>query len=52
MTNPPKVRTQLRVAAIGASERRMSDWLIPPILVPVLLTIMIGLRALSLANPW
>lgn len=34
------------------AEGGKAGWLVPPVLVPVLLTIMIGLRAAYLAYPW
>jgi hypothetical protein len=47
MTNFPKTQTQRGIAVATAR-----SWLVPPVLIPVLLTIMIGARAVYLAYPW
>ena len=47
MTNPTKTQTPRGVAIAPAS-----SWLVPPVLIPILLTIMIGARAVYLAYPW
>jgi hypothetical protein len=47
MTNPIKPPTQRSVAVTAPS-----SWIVPPILIPILLTIMIGIRALYVAYPW
>jgi hypothetical protein len=47
MTNLTKTRTQRGVAIASPS-----SWLVPPILVPILLSIMIAVRAGCLAYPW
>jgi hypothetical protein len=48
MTNPIKAQPARASVAAAAPTR----WLVPPILVPILLTIMIGARAIYLAYPW
>ena len=48
MTNPTKAQAARASVAAAAPER----WLVPLVLVPVLLTIMIGARAIYLAYPW
>jgi hypothetical protein len=47
MTNPMKTHSHRGVAVATPS-----NWLVPPIIVPLLLTIMIALRAIYLAYPW
>ena len=47
MTNP--IKAQVARASVGAAAPMR--WLVPPLLVPILLTIMIGARAIYLAYP-
>jgi hypothetical protein len=48
MTNPTKAQAARASVAAAAPER----WLVPPVLVPILLTIMIGAHAIYLAYRW
>ena len=43
MTNNIKVQSRANAAAV-----RVAEWLIPPVLIPALLAIMIGIRAVYL----
>jgi hypothetical protein len=52
MTNHTKVHSRAKAAAVRAEDYGTAGWLIPPVLVPVLLAIMIGVRAAYLAYPW
>jgi hypothetical protein len=47
MTKLTKTQTQPGVALATAP-----SWLVPPVLIPILLTIMIAARAVYLAYPW
>lgn len=44
--------TKLTKTQRGVAIATPSNWLVPPILIPILLSIMIGLRAAYLAYPW
>jgi hypothetical protein len=48
MTNNTKVQSRAKAAAARVAERGTAGWLIPPVLVPALLAIMIGMRAVYL----
>jgi hypothetical protein len=47
MTNLTRTQTQRGIAVATAS-----SWLVPPVVIPILLTIMIGVRAVYVAYPW
>jgi hypothetical protein len=52
MTSNTKMHSRAKAAAVRAEDFGTAGWLIPPVLVPALLAIMIGMRAVSLAYPW
>jgi hypothetical protein len=52
MTQNTKLKSRANAAAVHAAEYGTAGWLVPPILFPVLLAIMIGVRAAYLAYPW
>jgi hypothetical protein len=52
MTYNTKMQTRTKVAALRVTEGGVAGWVVPPVLAPILLAIMIGLRAAYLAYPW
>jgi hypothetical protein len=49
MTNNTKMQSRAKAAAVRVAEHGTAGWLIPPVLIPALLAIMIGMRAVFLA---